>query len=92
MAQFLVMIIVLVAAEAQHAPTTDSKGTVAVMALPATGAYSVRIHTSNPGCQQYFNAGLAMIYGFNHDEAQGGLFERAPAASARRHEQRYGSR
>ena len=71
MAWFLMMIIVSVVAGTQHAHTTDSKGTVAAMALPATGAYSVRIHTSNSSCQQYFNAGLAMIYGFNRDEARG---------------------
>jgi len=74
--RYLMMMTVAVAAGAQHIHTTDGKGTAPAMALPATGAYSVRIHTSNPNCQQYFNAGLAMIYGFNHDEAQR-LFARA---------------
>jgi len=36
----------------------------------------MRIHTTNPKCQEYFSAGMAMIYGFNHDEAQR-LFARA---------------
>ena len=76
MAWFLMVLMASVVAGTQLAHTTDSKGTAAVMALPATGAYSVRINTSNSSCQQYFNAGLAMIYGFNHDEARG-LFERA---------------
>ena len=74
--RFLMMIIVSMAAGAQHAHTSNGKGATAAMALPATGAYAVRIHTGNPACQQYFNAGLAMIYGFNHDEAQR-LFARA---------------
>jgi hypothetical protein len=61
---------------AQHAHTADGKRAGAAEALPATGEYSFRIHTRNPRCQQYFNAAIAMIYGFNHDEAQR-LFARA---------------
>jgi tetratricopeptide (TPR) repeat protein len=61
---------------AQHAHTSESKGAGAGKELPAIGEYSFRIHTSVPRAQQFFNAGLAMIYGFNHDEAQR-LFARA---------------
>lgn len=61
---------------AQHAHSNNGKGPAASAALAAAGEYSMPIHTINPKCQQYFNAGLAMIYGFNHDEAQR-LFARA---------------
>ncbi len=70
---WIFMMLVPAGAWAQHTHTNNSKGPAE---LPATGAYSFPIHTSNPNCQQYFNAGLAMIYGFNHDEAQR-LFARA---------------
>ena len=71
------MLITLAAgASAQHAHSNNDKGPAASAALPAAGEYSMPIHTINPKCQQYFNAGLAMIYGFNHDEAQR-LFARA---------------
>lgn len=55
---------------AQHSHSSDGKSVAGTQSLPATGEYSFRIHTTNPRCQQYFNAGMAMIYGFNHDEAQ----------------------
>lgn len=79
---WFLMVLISTAAGAQHAHSTDSNGTAASTALPATGVYSMRIHTSNPRCQEYFNAGLAMIYGFNHDEAQR-LFARAAELDAK---------
>ncbi|MFN0103593.1 MAG: hypothetical protein ACKV2U_16070 [Bryobacteraceae bacterium] len=70
------MILSSVGLLAQHSHTPDGKGPGAAKELPATGEYSFRIHTSVPKAQQFFDAGLAMIYGFNHDEAQR-LFLRA---------------
>lgn len=67
---FLLLFVFSAGLWAQHAHTTDGKVAAAAQALPATGEYTLRIHTKNPRCQQYFNAAIAMIYGFNHDEAQ----------------------
>lgn len=58
---------------AQHAHTAASK---AAVALPAIGEHSFRIHTTVARAQSYFDGGMAMIYCFNHDEAQR-LFARA---------------
>ncbi len=60
----------------QHSHTSHDKSATSASELPATGDYTFPIHTTVPAAQQYFNAGLAMIYGFNHDEAQR-LFARA---------------
>jgi tetratricopeptide (TPR) repeat protein len=35
----------------------------------AMGKVNHKVTTSNPEAQEYFNQGLALIYGFNHDEA-----------------------
>jgi tetratricopeptide (TPR) repeat protein len=37
--------------------------------LPSLGEYHRTITTSNPDAQAYFDQGLRLIYGFNHDEA-----------------------
>lgn len=55
---------------AQHAHDGGQKGPTPATVLPAAGSYSFPIQTSVPRAQQFFDAGLAMIYGFNHDEAQ----------------------
>lgn len=60
---------------AQHAHTPGT-GRNAAVTLPSIGQYSFPIQTSVPDAQRYFSAGLAMIYSFNHDEAQK-LFLRA---------------
>ncbi|HEU0124135.1 MAG TPA: hypothetical protein VFQ91_26625 [Bryobacteraceae bacterium] len=67
---------------AQHTHSTETQGRGAAQALPAAGAYSFRIATNVTAAQQFFDAGLAMIYGFNHDEAQR-LFLRAAELDAR---------
>jgi len=76
--RWFLMFLVSAGLHGQHAHTDHSKGGSAANALPAIGEYSFPIHTTNPACQKYFNAGLAMIYGFNYDEAQR-LFARAAA-------------
>ena len=73
---YLLLLVFSAGLGAQHAHPSDGKSNGAAQALPATGEYTFRIHTRNPRCQQYFNAAIAMIYGFNHDEAQR-LFARA---------------
>lgn len=37
--------------------------------LPGVGSAHHKVATANPEAQQYFDQGLAFIYGFNHDEA-----------------------
>jgi tetratricopeptide (TPR) repeat protein len=37
--------------------------------LPGMGAYRHSIHTRSPEAQMFFNQGLILYYGFNHDEA-----------------------
>lgn len=37
--------------------------------LPGMGKVDHPVNTRNPEAQRYFNQGLALIYGFNHDEA-----------------------
>jgi tetratricopeptide (TPR) repeat protein len=53
---------------AQH---TDHEGapSVAQDLHPGLGDYHFPITTSNPEAQVYFNQGIALLYGFNHDEA-----------------------
>lgn len=36
---------------------------------PGLGDYHFAITTSNPGAQTYFDHGIRLLYGFNHDEA-----------------------
>lgn len=73
---FRILMLASLASAAQHTHTSESKGAGTGKELPAIGEFSFRIHTSVPRAQQFFNAGLAMIYGFNHEEAQR-LFARA---------------
>jgi len=65
----------------QHIHPTGPKAPAAATALPETGGYSFPIQTNATEAQKYFSAGMAMIYGFNHDEAQR-LFRRAAELDA----------
>lgn len=56
----------------QHGSSPES----ATGLLPNAGEYAFPISATNAEAQRYFNQGVAMIYGFNHDEAQR-LFRRA---------------
>jgi tetratricopeptide (TPR) repeat protein len=53
------------AAEHGHAPLPPA----AQELHPGLGDYHFAITTSNPGAQLYFDQGLNLLYGFNHDEA-----------------------
>ena len=52
-------------AQHQHGDTTAK----AVELHPGLGNYHHPITTKNPEAQTYFNQGLTLLYGFNHDEA-----------------------
>lgn len=51
---------------AQHAANTDH---TANLSLTASGRQHHPIQTSNPEAQAYFDQGLTLVYGFNHEEA-----------------------
>lgn len=51
-------------AQHQHGGTTK-----ALELYPGLGNYHHPITTQNPEAQTYFNQGLILLYGFNHDEA-----------------------
>lgn len=50
-------------------PSAAQSATGAAL-LPGMGSYSHPIHTSSPEAQQYFDQGLALLYNFNHAEAE----------------------
>ena len=59
---------------AEHVATNAPAATLAQWArgaqhLDGLGDYSRKITTSSPEAQAYFDQGLRLIYGFNHDEA-----------------------
>src|SRR5512138_902976 len=56
------------AALAQHAAHAELPP-VAEELHPGLGDYHFPITTSNPQAQVYFDQGIALLYGFNHDEA-----------------------
>ena len=58
------------AQEHQHPPSQPTATEAAATPLyDNLGSLERRITTSSPTAQQYFNQGLRLIYGFNHDEA-----------------------
>jgi tetratricopeptide (TPR) repeat protein len=61
----------LAMAQHQHGGTTE-----ALTLYPGLGTYHHPISTKNPEAQTYFDQGLTLLYGFNHDEA-GRYFHRA---------------
>jgi tetratricopeptide (TPR) repeat protein len=73
----------LVVSVAQAADPDDSKGSAAPpKAEPhfaRLGNHSRKVATTSPSAQEYFDQGLAFLYGFNHDEAIRS-FEAAAAA------------
>lgn len=59
-------------AHAEHAaapPTTLTSWAQGAQRLDGLGTYSRKITTASPAAQAWFNQGLNLIYGFNHDEA-----------------------
>ncbi len=55
-------------AYAQHSPSHAAKQKP-VELVASLGAYHHPITTRNPEAQKYFDQGLTLLYGFNHDEA-----------------------
>jgi hypothetical protein len=54
-------------AQAQHAH--QPAGTKPMALIPGLGEVNHPVSTTNGEAQQFFNQGLALAYGFNHDEA-----------------------
>ena len=61
----LALCVVPALAQHQHAGTAKA----AVDLHPGLGNYHYPIATRNPETQKYFDQGLTLLYGFNHDEA-----------------------
>ncbi len=56
----------ITSAQHQHHDTTNTKPTTM---MPGLGNLHHPVSTTNAEAQKYFNQGLALIYGFNHEEA-----------------------
>ena len=54
---------------AQHQHHTSSKSEPAKL-IPGAGNLNHPVSTKNAAAQEFFNQGLALIYGFNHEEAR----------------------
>src|SRR5690242_17329008 len=67
---------------AQHAHHGAAPNTQAVQLLEGLGSHSHAIATGSGAAQKFFDQGLALIYGFNHDEAAR-LFARAAELDSR---------
>ncbi len=62
----LLLLSVSTQAQHQHGPATDAKPAALIAGL---GDVHHPVSTSNPDAQRFFDQGLALVYGFNHDEA-----------------------
>lgn len=67
MSVFFILALCSVTAVAQH--QQHGVETKAVELHPGLGAYHHPITTKSPEAQKYFDQGLTLLYGFNHDEA-----------------------
>ncbi|HEX7081500.1 MAG TPA: hypothetical protein VF329_10835 [Gammaproteobacteria bacterium] len=56
-------------APAQHAGHDSPLPPAATELYPGLGDYHFPITTANPEAQAYFDQGIGLLYGFNHDEA-----------------------
>jgi len=79
MRYFTILLMVGLAAYGQHAHSADKKGAAASSPVTGLGSFHFAIQTKSPSAQKFFDGGLALIYGFNHDEAQR-MFQRAADA------------
>ncbi len=71
MKRFLIVFTLLMLAantpgQHSHAPESDAKPAALI---PGLGDVRHPVSTSNADAQRFFNQGLALLYGFNHDEA-----------------------
>ena len=64
---FFVLMICASSAIAQH--QHENKSTIAQELHPGLGKYHHPITAKNPEAQKFFDQGLTLLYGFNHDEA-----------------------
>ena len=64
---FCVLALCVPPAIAQHQHASETKS--ALEPYPDLGNYHHPITTKNPEAQKYFDQGLMLLYGFNHDEA-----------------------
>jgi tetratricopeptide (TPR) repeat protein len=55
-----------IAAQHAHTPSSDAKPAALI---PGLGDVHHPVSTSNTEAQRFFDQGLALVYGFNHDEA-----------------------
>lgn len=56
-------------AYAQHQHPGNLEASAPVALMPEMGTTHLRVTTSTPQAQAFFNQGLALVYGFNHEEA-----------------------
>lgn len=64
----LLIVLLTVRSGAQQTPAAAQKPSEARL-LPGMGNVSHPVSTRNPQAQEFFDQGLALVYGFNHDEA-----------------------
>lgn len=64
----LTVLLLFTGAFAQHEHHSSSEAKPAAL-IPGLGDVHHPVSTSNQEAQQFFNQGLALVYGFNHDEA-----------------------
>src|ERR1700741_5193071 len=55
-------------APAQHEHRSSNEA-MPIALIPGLGEVNHPVSTTNQQAQQFFNQGLALVYGFNHDEA-----------------------
>ncbi|HSB11952.1 MAG TPA: hypothetical protein VLM38_20870 [Blastocatellia bacterium] len=65
----LMMLSVSSNVSAQQHVHDSSTATKPASLIPGLGEVNHPVSTSNPEAQRFFNQGLALVYGFNHDEA-----------------------
>jgi tetratricopeptide (TPR) repeat protein len=68
-ASFLISVALASALCQQHTHAPDAKETGPAPLLEGLGHFQHPVTTSNPDAQRYFDQGLTLVYGFNHDEA-----------------------
>ncbi|MEK6407707.1 MAG: hypothetical protein AABN34_12145 [Acidobacteriota bacterium] len=64
----LTLLLLATSTAAQHVHTPASEAKPATL-IPGLGDVHHPVSTSNPDAQRFFDQGLALVYGFNHDEA-----------------------
>ncbi len=68
-ASFVVVVSTLFVDQSTAAPNQEQKTTISANRYPGFSGYSRRITTRSPKAQAWFDQGIQLLYGFNHDEA-----------------------